>query len=138
MKVFQRVQTEESLRYFKLDSSKYAALTQYPERLIRLLYEDCVADRFQTINSAAENISVIYGVNLKVLKRTLIQEWLPPIEHYPMDDFYNEADRITSSASSGFARLRQISYCLILSQNISWPQSAFERFSSTYACYLYA
>jgi hypothetical protein len=90
VKVFQRVQTEESLRYFKLENTKYAALTQYPERLIRLLFEDCVPDQFQAINSAAENICEIYGINLKVLKRSLIQEWLPPIESYVQEEYYNE------------------------------------------------
>ena len=88
--MFQRVQTEESLRYFKLENTKYAALTQYPERLIRLLFEDCVPDQFQAINSAAENICEIYGINLKVLKRSLIQEWLPPIESYVQEEYYNE------------------------------------------------
>ena len=100
-KVLQKVQTEESLHYYKLANDKYVALTQYPERLIRSLFEDCVADRFQTINDAADNIAEIYDINLKVLKKTLIQEWLPPIEQYQQDDLYIDNNFETNSTNRG-------------------------------------
>ena len=82
------MKTEESLRFWKLDNPRYATLTQYPERLIRSLYEDCSPDRFRDVNSAAEEISATYELNLKVIKHSLIQEWLPPIEQILMDDYY--------------------------------------------------
>ena len=89
VKVHQRVQTEESLAYFKLWNKRYETLTPYPERLIRSLYEDCgTSDRFQDTNSAAENICQIYDLNLKVLKHGMMQEWLPMIEQYQQEDFY--------------------------------------------------
>jgi hypothetical protein len=89
VKVHQRVQTEESLAYFKLWNKRYETLTPYPERLIRSLYEDCgTPERFQDINSAAENICQIFNLNLKVLKHAMMQEWLPMIEQYQQEDFY--------------------------------------------------
>ena len=84
------MQTEESLAYFKLKNKRYDALTQYPERLIRLLFEDSVPDRYVDINKAAENIAQIYDINLKVLKHALIQEWLPPIEQFQHEDYYSD------------------------------------------------
>lgn len=89
VKVHQRVQTEESLAYFKLWNKRHETLTPYPERLIRSLFEDCgTSDRFQDINSAAENICQIFNLNLKVLKHSMMQEWLPMIEQYQQEDFY--------------------------------------------------
>ncbi|EFX79172.1 hypothetical protein DAPPUDRAFT_304960 [Daphnia pulex] len=89
VKVHHRVQTEESLAYFKLWNKRYETLTPYPERLIRSLFEDCgTSDRFQDINSAAENICQIFNLNLKVLKHSMMQEWLPMIEQYQQEDFY--------------------------------------------------
>ena len=90
VKVFQKVQTEESLSYYELRNKRTEALTQYPERLVRLLFEEVTsADRFVAINKAAENIAQIYDLNLRFLKHAFIQEWLPPIESYQQEDFYH-------------------------------------------------
>ena len=91
VKVHQRVQTEESLAYFNLWNKRER--TRQPTNRTSnhdLLYEDCgtSADRFQDINSAAENICQIYDLNLKVLKHGMMQEWLPMIEQYQQEDFY--------------------------------------------------
>lgn len=91
VKVFQKVQTEESLSYYGLRNKRSEALAQYPERLIRLLFEECSsADGFVAINKAAENIAQIYDLNLRFLKHAFIQEWLPPIENYQQEDFFAE------------------------------------------------
>lgn len=89
--MFQKVQTEESLSYYGLRNKRSEALAQYPERLIRLLFEECSsADGFVAINKAAENIAQIYDLNLRFLKHAFIQEWLPPIENYQQEDFFAE------------------------------------------------
>lgn len=89
VKVYQRVQTEESLAYFKLWNKRHETLLPYPERLIRSLFEDCgTPDRFQDINAAAENICQIFNLNLNVLKGGMMLEWLPMIEQYQQEDFY--------------------------------------------------
>lgn len=88
LKVYQRVQTEECLSYYKLRNKRYESLTPYPERLVRSLFEDCTPDRFQDINLAAENICQIFDLKLSVLKRAMMLEWLPPIEQYQQEDFY--------------------------------------------------
>ena len=91
VKVFQKVQTEESLSYYGLRNKRSEALTQYPERLIRLLFEEHTsADRFVAVNKVAENIAQIYDLNLRFLKHAFIQEWLPPIETYQQEDYYAE------------------------------------------------
>lgn len=87
-KVYQRVQTEDTLAVYKLLNKRYEALTPYPERLIRSLYEDCTPELFQAINGAAETICDIFELKLSVLKLAMITEWLPPIEQYQQDDYY--------------------------------------------------
>ncbi len=100
VKVYQRVQTEESLAYFKLWNKRYETLTPYPERLIRSLFEDCGSpDRFQDINAAAENICQIFNLNLKVIKHGMMLEWLPMIEQYQQEDFYHHYGGETNGAS---------------------------------------
>ena len=103
MKVYQKVQTEESLNYFDLWNKRYEALTPYPERLIRSLFEDSdrfPISRYEAINSAAENICQIFGLNLKVLKHSMVLEWLPPIEQFQQEDFYPQHGFDNSNGSS--------------------------------------
>ena len=103
VKVFQKVQTEESLSYFRLRNKRNEALTPYPERLIRCLFEDCTdlpCERYVDINKAADNIAQIYDVNLKVLKHAFIQEWLPPIETYLQEDYYDQYNTNTNDHGS--------------------------------------
>ena len=103
VKVYQRVQTEESLAYFRLWNKRYETLTPYPERLIRSLFEDCgTPDRFQDINAAAENICQIFNLNLKVIKHGMILEWLPVIEQYQQEDFYQQHYGGESSGNSQY------------------------------------
>ncbi|KAK4002762.1 hypothetical protein OUZ56_004564 [Daphnia magna] len=101
VKVHQRVQTEESLAYFKLWNKRYETLLPYPERLIRSLFEDCVTSgRFQDTNAAAENICQIFNLNLVVLKHAMIQEWLPMIEQYQQEEFYQPYGKESNGAPS--------------------------------------
>lgn len=95
------MQTEESLAYFKLCNKRYETLLPYPERLIRSLFEDCVTSgRFQDTNAAAENICQIFNLNLVVLKHAMIQEWLPMIEQYQQEEFYQPYGKESNGAPS--------------------------------------
>ena len=107
LKVYQRVQTEESLNYFELWNKRYEALTPYPERLIRSLFEDSdrlPVSRYEAINNAAENICQIFGLNIKLLKQTMLAEWLPPIEQYQQEDYYPQHGFDNSSGSSQYVQ----------------------------------